>query len=749
MQQLQQQQRTAAALAARSLARPMIVPRSSDLSSGAIAGAVVGSVVGALLIAFCVFPFIVRARRRRLGGHDGDTGLAEMGQGPGGPIFAGPDLDDTSYKRSSGSGPETGAGHQVPQTTSVPDQQHHQPALPQGVTAQHGLPSPLSSPTFPASPTVPSSHGDSPAASPTTTAPSQPFVQPPSKERHGSRGTVGRDSARDFSVSDSYGSPSRQLTSITTVGITEEPEFFDRPSGSPAHGSFVESLRSLIHRRRSSHQHRDSRRSTLGGTESARSPSVITNDVLQQVDPTPSGLEIDIETPGLAWDYYHDPTLGVELSDTYPQSTSTPTSAGIVSPAQLPASVPPGPFFPPGQVPITGAGVSPSMTTRPITEEPDSIFPEGGTTTTPSVFTRQNTFQGRTLPGSLQRTDSLPPPTIVADLPSPPLLQYSVVASANPMEMMKPTNSAESAWMLEHEMRMIQNSPPAPAPDPFPTISMQMQSDEVPYVAPDQETKLQFQSPYQSHYQTPYQSPPPAPSDAGTQFQQEPVYYNANVLPTADYSTPPPSTGPSAENTPETRLTPYTASPSPPAEPEATNVDGHLMASPGLSVGLSPASALSPSPAVSPAPSPGPSPGRSPMRAPGRSPGRSPARPPGGFVCPTCGAVKASYHEMNHHERYHKRPFPCTYAGCERSFGTVTHLNRHINDKHQKTRAFFCPRPDCIWSKQGGKDGFPRKDNWKRHMMKKHGIDPKNLTDEDMAGDIVMIERPASALSRT
>ncbi|KAJ4298653.1 hypothetical protein N0V88_003684 [Collariella sp. IMI 366227] len=699
----------------------MIVPRSSGLSSGALAGAVVGSVVGALLIAFCVFPFIVRARRRRLAQHDGDPGLAEMGQGPGGPIFAAQDLDDASYKKKLG------------------------PALPQGVTVQHGLPSPISSPTSPTSPAAQSSHSDSPGPSPlSATAPTRTFTQTESKEHHVPRGTVDRSSTRDFSVSDSYAPPSRQLTGITTVGITEEPESFDHPSGSPDHGSFVESLRTLIHRRRSSNhrrdsqqQRRDSRRSTLNGPESARSASLPTNDVLQQpVDLTPSGLEIDTDTPGLAWDYYNDPTLGVELSDTYPQSTLAPTS------------LPPGLFFAPGQIPLTGAGVPQSMTTGPITEEPDSIS-ESDPTAAPGLFTRQNTLlQGRIFPGTLLRTDSLPPPTIVADLPSPPLLQYSVVASGNPMEMMKPTNSAESAFMLEHEMRMLQNSQPMPLPDSVPTISMPMEMDEVLYVAPTEEMKPQFQNLYQSPYETPYQSPPPAPSDAGMHFYDEPMYYQANALTAPDYSTPPPSTGPSAGNTPDTRLTPYTTSPSPPAEPEAT-INNHLMASPGPSSSLSPASALSPSPGASPGPSPGRSPGRSPARSQGRSPGRSPARPPGGFVCPTCGAIKASYHEMNHHERYHKRPFPCTFAGCERSFGTVTHLNRHINDKHQKTRAFFCPRPDCIWSKQGGKDGFPRKDNWKRHMMKKHGIDPKNLTDEEMAGDAVMVERPASALSRT
>jgi hypothetical protein len=328
----------------------------------------------------------------------------------------------------------------------------------------------------------------------------------------------------------------------------------------------------------------------------------------------------------LAWDYYHDASLGIELSETYPQSTPTPISATIVPSSHAPTSA--------GQVPVTGSGAAPIA--APFAQEPDAISPDSDATVTPGLFSRQNTFlQGKRFPGPLQRTDSLPAPTIVADLPSPPLLQYSVGPSGNPMEMMKPTNQAESAWMLEHEMRMIQNSPPLPAPEPVmaPSTTVDAVADSVP----DNELKPQFPSPYQSPYQPPYQSPPSAQTDIGVQIHEEPMgYYNFNVLTTPDYSTPPPSTGPSTENTPDTRLTPYTASPSPPAEVEAT-INGHLTASPGFSAGLSP-SGVSTSPGLSPAPSPGPS--------QGRSPGRSPARPPGGFVCDVCGVVKNSYHQF-------------------------------------------------------------------------------------------------------
>jgi hypothetical protein len=70
-------------------------------------------------------------------------------------------------------------------------------------------------------------------------------------------------------------------------------------------------------------------------------------------------------------------------------------------------------------------------------------------------------------------------------------------------------------------------------------------------------------------------------------------------------------------------------------------------------------------------------------------------------------------------------------------FGTKTHLDRHINDKHNKTRKYYCIQPKCPYSRQGGKS-FPRKDNWRRHMQNKHNIhdvtDPgSEYVDEVMA----------------
>ncbi|KAI0877868.1 hypothetical protein GGS24DRAFT_62780 [Hypoxylon argillaceum] len=102
-----------------------------------------------------------------------------------------------------------------------------------------------------------------------------------------------------------------------------------------------------------------------------------------------------------------------------------------------------------------------------------------------------------------------------------------------------------------------------------------------------------------------------------------------------------------------------------------------------------------------------------------------PSPQPGPLVCPECHREFDQIHKLNHHKRYHDRTHECTYAGCDKKFGTKTHLDRHINDRHLKLKAYHCTDPTCAWFK-GGKS-FPRKDNWRRHMMKKHGSTPQDF----------------------
>lgn len=100
----------------------------------------------------------------------------------------------------------------------------------------------------------------------------------------------------------------------------------------------------------------------------------------------------------------------------------------------------------------------------------------------------------------------------------------------------------------------------------------------------------------------------------------------------------------------------------------------------------------------------------------------------GPFVCEECGRTFDEIHKFNHHKRYHDRTHACPYEGCDRKFGTKTHLDRHVNDRHLKLRQYHCAEAGCEWA-VGGKS-FPRKDNWRRHLVKKHGYTVASLPEE-------------------
>lgn len=674
--------------------RSVIAARSNSLSGGAIAGAVVGSVIGALLIIFCAFPFIVRARRKRFNQY-GDSAQAELGQSPGGPLH--PDMEDavkrlstdhsvpvsgTGFPHDAVNGTPMGDGLDHPQkAASVEHQKPHQPPLDSSNVAIHqGLPSPISPPI---SPTSRSNSANILGPAPTDTAPSPTEPTSRSKSRFGSLGTVGRDSTRELSLTDSYG-PSPSTREITSNGITEEPESLDQSSTHRRFSNIPESIRGFI-RRQSGHRRRDSKRSTLEGT---RSPSLV-SDITPQPQPVAPVFNIDIEARGEAWSYYH-PYLSDEPQEAYSPVTSAPAPIPATSAAPLTIVPPAHPSFTTPLSPVSpiqqgsaSADVPPFMTNRPISADPDAISPDSDKTVTPSAlksFSRQSSLLGKKFPGGpLQRTDSLPPPTIVSDIPSPPL-QLNIGPSGNPMEFMKPTTDTESAWMLKQEIIKMEASPPPETfyPPALPAV------DETPVLKTDPSPAPEPQP------QQDYNSPPDIEVNGQGFDDFDMLNFEVSDI-ISDWSTPPASSELSVSNTntPDTRLTePYTASPSP----------------------------------------------RSDIGQAGGQLGTSPRA----FACDQCHRVFDQIHKLNHHKRYHDRPHECTHPGCTMRFGTKTHLDRHINDKHNKTRKFYCTQPDCPYSRQGGKS-FPRKDNWRRHIMNKHRITPESdpgpqYVDELMGG---------------
>lgn len=72
------------------------------------------------------------------------------------------------------------------------------------------------------------------------------------------------------------------------------------------------------------------------------------------------------------------------------------------------------------------------------------------------------------------------------------------------------------------------------------------------------------------------------------------------------------------------------------------------------------------------------------------------------------------------HKKSHEHPEHCSM--CGRGFENNKDVRRHIKDKHQSTKDFHCLVTGCKYAHGGRRDGFARKENWKRHLRNQHGM---------------------------
>lgn len=88
------------------------------------------------------------------------------------------------------------------------------------------------------------------------------------------------------------------------------------------------------------------------------------------------------------------------------------------------------------------------------------------------------------------------------------------------------------------------------------------------------------------------------------------------------------------------------------------------------------------------------------------------------------------------HDLRHRKPFICTYPGCQRSegFSTTNDLDRHMKSKHpscQKAnlakRQYRCHIEGC----KSREKAWPRLDNFRSHLKRVHRIESEDMF-EDM-----------------
>ncbi|KAJ9155461.1 Serendipity locus protein H-1 [Pleurostoma richardsiae] len=651
--------------------------RSSSLtaraiSSGSIAGATVGSVVGAALIVVCALPFILKAirkRRRRYNAFD-EPAVAEMGMGPPGPLSpvspSSPPVADASRRLpkdhfAPGVGPpQPTAGHPFKEheaNGSIYGQYGVDPYAAAGVampplTLGQSVPLPIS-PVSPVAPAQSLPLSSEPGSGPADGQTGRQAPQFPPPWESAPETTAALPSSA-FGTTVMTGEPE-----VIEGGISRTSTSFRR-SESP---SLSDAIRRFA-RRTSAALRRGSTRSTGGDSYNGpvRSPTIEMDEGLGPAISAPPVFPMidDIPMGGASAEYYS----GAPLSppDEYSTRDMSPTYAStgqpFISMMAMHGSPVEGAFVPVVQ---SHESQSPEQLRTPFAPPPANVAPLTPGSIVVKAEDSSDDDVGTQLAATAPVDISSQEPSVKP--PASPL--HPAPGTVNPMDIMKPSNPAEKDWMVNAELEAIKNSPPPQVPQ---FTAVVRQPTEI--------------YPGQNGY--------------GNGFtREEPMQHDIS-----DYSTPPPeaySSGPSNQNTPDTRLTEpesnYTSSPSPQSSnnPTTPNTIQDDLSQDGAS--------------------------------------------PRSYRCKECGRSFDQVHKLNHHKRYHERPHECPH--CEKRFGTKTHLDRHINDKHMKTKKYHCTVATCAYSKQGGKS-FPRKDNWRRHMTNKHqeipDYEPPEAVDEPMGG---------------
>ncbi|KAI5370947.1 Putative Zinc finger C2H2-type [Septoria linicola] len=110
------------------------------------------------------------------------------------------------------------------------------------------------------------------------------------------------------------------------------------------------------------------------------------------------------------------------------------------------------------------------------------------------------------------------------------------------------------------------------------------------------------------------------------------------------------------------------------------------------------------------------------------SSGRGMNRPPSLAPCPDCGRLPKNHSDARKHAETHAKRHKCQVPGCGRKegFATINDLERHRKSVHGAHPAVGNPYGyvcrACVQQPRGKENKFwPRRDNFKAHIKRKHG----------------------------
>jgi hypothetical protein len=102
----------------------------------------------------------------------------------------------------------------------------------------------------------------------------------------------------------------------------------------------------------------------------------------------------------------------------------------------------------------------------------------------------------------------------------------------------------------------------------------------------------------------------------------------------------------------------------------------------------------------------------------------SSSRPEGQYPCPRCPKVKKRECELTKHMKRHTRPYGCTFANCNKRFGSRNDWKRHENSQHFLAEMWRCSLELANGSKCGHLSH--EEQHFAKHLESEHDIKGKS-----------------------